>query len=125
MTTEDTIREIRKAESLFDFEFQRAAQKRDADIKKILAEWGEEHKRFDVGDFVVSDNSIVRVEKFETVRNQETNDLYIRYFGIRYRLDGDLLVSYGERTFFYESNSLRLFNPLLRKRRQILVKIKN
>ena len=125
MTTEQAIHEIEDAESQFDFEFRKAIRNRDEAIWLILQEWGEEHKRFDIGDFVISDKTIVRIENYEIVRNNELNDLYIRYSGIRFRLDGDILVSCGSHTFFYEDSSWRLFNPLLRKRKQILVKIKN
>lgn len=125
MTTEDAIREIKRAESQFDFEFQEAAQKRDCAIKTILNEWAVEHSRFTIGDFVVRDNSIVRIDKFEPVRNAETNHMYIRYFGTEYSLHDDYLMTDGSGTIFYEDKNLRLFNPLLRKRKQILVKIKN
>jgi len=125
MTMEEAIQKIESVNSLYDYEIEQAEQKLHTSINEILDQWLEEHKRFDVGDFVVCDDTIVRIEDIRVEQWVLKKPLLVSYVGLKYELCEDTLRSCGLRMVFYEDKSLRLFNPLLRKRKQILVKIKN
>lgn len=125
MTTEQAIQKIESVNSLYDYEIEQAEKKLHTSINEILDQWLEEHKRFDVGDFVVCDDSIVRIEDIRVEQGFPKKPLLVRYVGLKYELHEDTLTTCGLRMVFYEDKLLRLFNPLLRKRKQILVKIKN
>lgn len=125
MTTEQAIQKIESIKSLYKYEIEQAEKKMDTSIKEILGQWLEEHKRFDVGDLVVCDDSIIRIEDVRVEKGFPAKPLLIRYIGLKFELREETLTSCGLRMVFYDDKSLIRFNPLLRKRKQILVKIKN
>lgn len=125
MTTEEAIQKIESIKSLFDYESQKAIRKKEASIKEILDQWLAEHRRFDVGDFVLCNENIVRIEDVDVEMDSPSGKIQLRYVGMKFELREDTLRSCGARQVFYDEKSVIRFNPLLRKRKQILVKIKN
>lgn len=127
MTTEQAIQKLKCINSLCEYEINEAEKKRDTSVKEVLNQWLKENKRFDVGDLVVCDKTIVRIEDIcvEKCICSTTKPLLVRYVGMIFELCEDTLTSCGKRMVFYEHKALIRFNPLLMKRKQILVKIKN
>lgn len=125
MTTGEAIQKIESIKSLYDYESQKIVQKRDASISEVLDQWLADHRRFDVGDFVLYNDSVVRIEDIDVEMDNPSGKILVRYVGLKFDLCEETLTSCGSRLVFYDEKSVIRFNPLLRKRKQILVKIKN